>query len=124
MTDKTFTINDKQHAAIDQRLEALDPDEGTWPTGDQIQAIADGLLNTLSLTTLIIIHKHGEEVSVHFTEDGAHKALYYWVVDWWDELDDVDDVSVFTEEEEAVEYYFENYGRESYTLDTWIMLHP
>lgn len=123
MTNKSVTIANQQRTAIDRRLKALDPDKSAWPTQDQIQAVVDGLLDAAVLVVLIIDHKYGQDISIHATEDSARKSLYEWASQWWDELNGVDDISEFTQQQ-AVDCYFENHGRESYAIDVGVEFHP
>ena len=41
--------------------------------------------NIRSAWVLLINHKHGQNISVHATEEGAQQALHAYCRDWWDE---------------------------------------
>ena len=60
-------LSEQQIQAVEDALRALDPDEGTWPTGEQIEAIAAVLvpglvqveLTPAQATTLVLFANRG-----------------------------------------------------------------
>lgn len=66
------------------------------------------------VTYLLISHRHGEDVTVHWTHEHAENAVYEYVVQWWS----VDDCTVPADPREAVEKYFAEAGDEWYRIDT------
>lgn len=41
-------------------------------------------LCSIEVFVLVISHKHGEDVSVHRTNEGAMEELYQFVQEWWE----------------------------------------
>ena len=66
-----------------------------------------------NLFILQISHKHGEDLSLHTTEDKAKDALYEYCCQWWDEWGELpwDDENGsgchLMNRDEAIEMYFE-----------------
>lgn len=44
-TDVTISVHATRIEAAEQALAALDPDQGNWPTGEQVEAIIEAALN-------------------------------------------------------------------------------
>ena len=56
---------------------------------------------------LTIGHKHGEDTSVHSTEESANDVLYDYVAQWWSEVEDhVEDGEMPEDQLEAISLYF------------------
>jgi len=49
-----MNLTDTDIAAVEAALVELDPDEGNWPTGEQLEAIASALLITQPKKTAIV----------------------------------------------------------------------
>jgi hypothetical protein len=56
-------------------------------------------------TLLEITHRHGNDFSLHRSEEGARRALYVYIDQWWDEW--VDDPSIPEDVDEAIKIYFD-----------------
>ena len=83
----------------------------------------------LTIYTLTIDHKHGSDVRVFRSEEGALDALAAWARDWWPKecapyAEDEGAQAMFDalDDGEAIKTYFEAMnGRESYSLDSTIL---
>lgn len=72
---------------------------------------------------LIIEHRHGSNIYVNKTKDGAAGELFSYVSEWWDEVrgrgrwgvNDPGDIPA--DRDEAIETYFEVVSDEFYTLE-------
>jgi len=40
-----------------------------------------------SVWVLTILHRHGQDITIHATQDSAHRWLHNYVEEWWDELE-------------------------------------
>lgn len=67
---------------------------------------------------LQIDHRHGEDVSVHESEQGARAAAANWAREYWDEVAGLSDVPDETpsDDEDAISIYFDAHEREFYSI--------
>ena len=76
---------------------------------------------TRCVWVLLINHRHGSNICVHVTEEGAKKALYEYCREWWD--DAISEQYGKPEElgrDELIDAYFDCHG---YCLDSeWYLL--
>ena len=97
--------------------------EGPWrlyPADCDAPAFADPLvedddLNSHQITelyVLVIEHKHGSNVTVHFDEQSAKAAAAEFAACWWGERDGPIPADI----DEGLSRYFDNGGQEFYTI--------
>jgi hypothetical protein len=63
---------------------------------------------------LTVEHRHGRDISVSETEDGAWASLYNWVQLFWDQ--DCEGLEMPDDSEIAIEKYFEHVTYEWYRI--------
>jgi hypothetical protein len=78
-----------------------------------------------------ISHRHGDDTTLHPTEQAAHVALAEFARQWWHEITDYDgraDPGVTgpppDDDDEAIQIYFEHQDDESYTIAPATMPRP
>jgi hypothetical protein len=75
----------------------------------------------LKVWLLDVHHKHGNNVTVFHTEDGARHGLAEYARVWWSDYEDLPEAP--PEDDEAViEAYFNAATEEYYTLDEVVVL--
>lgn len=73
---------------------------------------------------LRIEHRHGDDVSVHTSREGARNALASYVDDWWNEVaDNLDEPVEFSslDRDAAIDLYFEHQTDEYFHIDDSIV---
>lgn len=106
---------------IENAMRDYEPDEGDWPTGEMVDVIIKAYAAQVTVRTLTISHKHGEDTSVHLTEETAKDALHAYVQQWWSEragmlsAPDVPE-DVPEDRDEAISLYFTEHPNEYYSL--------
>lgn len=68
-----------------------------------------------TLFVLCIEHRHGNDISVHTSEEEARDDLAGFVGDWWYEIDEPVDTSDM-ERDAAIDFYFEHQPGETYSI--------
>lgn len=73
----------------------------------------------MKVWVLVIEHRHGFDVFVHRTQEGARQRLLAFVLEWWDR--EMDGAPQPDSPDLAIDMYFEENDREFYSLDDCVV---
>lgn len=69
----------------------------------------------MTVHLLVIEHRHGRNLAVHETREGAEANLDAYVQEWWTELNDVDQPG---RREDRIRIYFQDHpDNETYQIE-------
>lgn len=113
-------LTEHQTKTIEKAMRDHESDESDWPTGEMVETIVEAALESTTLWVLTIDHKHGDNTSIHLSEEDAKDELYEYVTRWWSEITgsiqrDIPEVPP-EDKAEAVRLYFEGHDYEYFSI--------